>query len=121
MFAIRSPTAHTMVIGQGSYVVRGAITSDPGYARSIRRRSKRFSGGRGAPRNIYLGPRRTSSRLEAVMWEALADIAEDQDKAVDDVILELSRERPNDLNLSAAIRVFIVEFYRARFKGRRRR
>jgi predicted DNA-binding ribbon-helix-helix protein len=55
------------------------------------------------------------------MWEALADIAEDQDKTVNDVILELSRERPHDLNLSAAIRVLIVEFYRARFKRRRRR
>ena len=52
------------------------------------------------------------------MWEALADIAQDQDKTVDDIILELSRERPHDLNLSAAIRVLIVEFYRARFKGR---
>jgi predicted DNA-binding ribbon-helix-helix protein len=55
------------------------------------------------------------------MWEALADIAQDQDKTVDDVILDLSRERPKDLNLSAAIRVYIVEFYRARFKGGRRR
>ena len=86
----------------------------------MRRRRKLFSGGRVAARNIYLGPRRTSLRLEAVMWEALADIAEDQDKTVDDVILELSRERPNDLNLSAEIRVLIVEFYRARFKGRPR-
>jgi len=87
----------------------------------MRRRSKLFSGGRVAPRNIYLGPRKTSLRLEAVMWEALADIAQDQDKTVDDVILDLSRERPKDLNLSAAIRVYIVEFYRARFKGGRRR
>ena len=55
------------------------------------------------------------------MWEALADIAQDQDKTVDDVILELSREGPKDLSLSAAIRVYIVEFYRARFKRRRRR
>jgi predicted DNA-binding ribbon-helix-helix protein len=86
----------------------------------MRRRRKLFSGGRVAARNIYLGPRRTSLRLEAVMWEALADIAEDQDKTVNDVILELSRERPHDLNLSAEIRVLIVEFYRARFKGRPR-
>jgi len=49
------------------------------------------------------------------MWEALADIAHAQDKMVDHVILELSRDRPNDLNLSAEIRVYIVEFYRARF------
>ena len=55
------------------------------------------------------------------MWEALADIAQDQNRTVDDVILELSRERPHDLNINAAIRVFIVEFHRARFKGRRRR
>ena len=87
----------------------------------MRRRSKRFSGGRVAPRNIYLGPVRTSLWLEAVMWEALADIAHAQDKMVDHVILELSRDRPHDLNLSAEIRVYIVEFYRAQFKGGRRR
>jgi len=95
------------------------LSQAPSALGSMRRRSKLLSGGRVAPRNIYLGPRRTSLRLEAVMWDALADIAQDQDKTVDDIILELSRERPHDLNLSAAIRVYIVEFYRARFKARR--
>src|SRR5947208_13348802 len=58
-------------------------------------------GGRVVPRNIYLGPLRSSIRLEAVMWDALADIARDQTKTVDDVILEISRERQGDLSLSA--------------------
>ena len=80
--------------------------------RHMKREDWRKYGGRVVPRNIYLGPLRSSIRLEAVMWDALADIARDQTKTVDDVILEISRERQGDLSLSAAIRVYIVEYYR---------
>jgi predicted DNA-binding ribbon-helix-helix protein len=80
--------------------------------RPMKREDWRKYGGRVAPRNIYLGARKSSIRLEAVMWDALTDIARDQTKTVDDVILEISRERQDDLSLSAAIRVYIVEYYR---------
>jgi predicted DNA-binding ribbon-helix-helix protein len=53
------------------------------------------------------------------MWEALADIAGKRDKTVHDVIVEVSRAH-NQANLSSAIRVYIVEYYRAVISGRRR-
>lgn len=46
------------------------------------------------------------------MWDALADIAEERGTTVHDVLTEISSgyDAPN---LSAAVRVFIVEFYRS--------
>jgi predicted DNA-binding ribbon-helix-helix protein len=64
-----------------------------------------------APRTIFLGNHRTSLRLEAVMWDALADIAEERGKTVYDLIAEIHRNH-NQANLSSAIRVYIVEHYR---------
>jgi predicted DNA-binding ribbon-helix-helix protein len=62
------------------------------------------------PRTIAIGNRRTSVRLEEVMWAALADIAEQQGKTVHDLIAGINRDH-NQANLSAAIRVYIVEHY----------
>ena len=63
-------------------------------------------------RNIVVGGRRTSVRLEPVMWKALRDIAGRRQLSVHDLITEIAllRYAPT---LSAAIRVYIVDFYRA--------
>ena len=45
------------------------------------------------------------------MWAALNDIAAERGKTVHDVVLEINRGR-NGIGLTAAIRVFIVEYYR---------
>jgi predicted DNA-binding ribbon-helix-helix protein len=67
---------------------------------------------RSAPsRNIWIGSHRTSVRLEPVMWAALNDIAVERGKTVHDVILEINRDRKG-ISLTAAIRVYIVEYYR---------
>ena len=64
------------------------------------------------PRSIYVGGRHTSLRLEPIMWEALADIAEVRGTTIHDLVTEIADnyEMPN---LSAAVRVFIVEHYRS--------
>jgi predicted DNA-binding ribbon-helix-helix protein len=64
------------------------------------------------PRTIFIGNHRTSIRLEAVMWDALADIADEHGKTVYDLIAEIHRNH-SQANLSSAIRVYIVEHYRA--------
>ena len=67
---------------------------------------------RSAPsRNIWIGSHRTSVRLEPAMWAALNDIAVERGKTVHDVILEINRGHKG-INLTAAIRVYIVEYYR---------
>ena len=64
------------------------------------------------PRTVMVGARRTSVRLEPVMWEALVDISDRQQRAVSALVTEIDHER-SSLSLTAAIRVYIVRFYRA--------
>ena len=46
------------------------------------------------------------------MWDALRDIAEERGRTVDDIVTEISRSH-EETNLTAAVRVYIVKFYRA--------
>jgi predicted DNA-binding ribbon-helix-helix protein len=46
------------------------------------------------------------------MWDALADIAGEQGETIHDLIAGINRDH-NQANLSAAIRVYIVEYYRS--------
>jgi len=62
--------------------------------------------------NVVVAGRRTSVRLEPVMWEALQDIARRQERTVHDVVTQIDRERSAS-SLTAAIRVYIVAFYRS--------
>jgi predicted DNA-binding ribbon-helix-helix protein len=69
-------------------------------------------------RNIVVAGHRTSVRLEPVMWDALRDIAREKDMAVNALVTEIDRHRGAP-SLTAAIRVYIVDFYRrsARIRG----
>ncbi len=49
------------------------------------------------------------------MWEALAEIAEERGRSVHDLLAEISRKY-DEPNLSSAVRVYIVEFYRQRLR-----
>jgi len=62
--------------------------------------------------NVVVGDRRTSVRLEPIMWDALNDIAHRLGMTVHDLVTEIDRERTAS-SLTAAIRVYIVDFYRA--------
>ena len=62
--------------------------------------------------NVVVAGRRTSVRLEPVMWEALQDIARRQQRTVHDLVTEIDRDRSAS-SLTAAIRVYIVAFYRS--------
>lgn len=71
-------------------------------------------------RNVVVAGRRTSVRLEPVMWEALQDIARRQERTIHDVVTQIDRERTAS-SLTAAIRIYIVGFYRAAAGGEPRR
>ena len=62
--------------------------------------------------NVVVGRRRTSVRLEPVMWEALQDIAHRHRVTLHGLVTDIDRERTAS-SLTAAIRVYIVDFYRA--------
>jgi predicted DNA-binding ribbon-helix-helix protein len=61
--------------------------------------------------NIVVGRHRTSVRLEPMMWDALQDIAQQLRQTMHDLVTNIDRERTAS-SLTAAIRVYIVDFYR---------
>jgi predicted DNA-binding ribbon-helix-helix protein len=56
--------------------------------------------------------RRTSVRLEPAMWDALSDIARLRALQLNELVTEIDRQRSAS-SLTAAIRVYIVAFYRS--------
>ena len=62
--------------------------------------------------NVVVAGHRTSVRLEPVMWEALQEIARQQQTNINQLVTEIDRQR-NSSSLTAAIRVYIVDFYRS--------
>jgi predicted DNA-binding ribbon-helix-helix protein len=66
-----------------------------------------------SPRTVFLAEGKTSVRLAPVMWGALEDIARHKGITRQDLLSEIYRERQGS-GFTEAIRVYIVEFYRAR-------
>ena len=63
-------------------------------------------------RNVVVAGKRTSVRLEPVMWRALQEIAKYQNKAVHELVTEIDHLQLAS-SLTSAIRVYIVDFYRS--------
>ena len=61
--------------------------------------------------NVVVAGRRTSVRLEPLMWDSLRDIARRRGVGLNELVTEIGRQR-DALSLTAAIRVYIVNFYR---------
>lgn len=66
--------------------------------------------------NVVVAGRRTSVRLEPAMWEALRNVAHRLGVTIHDLVTRIDRERTAS-SLTAAIRVYVVDFYRAAFLG----
>jgi predicted DNA-binding ribbon-helix-helix protein len=63
-------------------------------------------------RSLTIAGHRTSVSLEEPFWEALADIASTRRQSVAGVIASIDQKRPVDSNLSAAIRIAVLDWYR---------
>jgi predicted DNA-binding ribbon-helix-helix protein len=63
-------------------------------------------------RNVNLQDRRTSVRLEPAMWEALDEICRREGTSINDLVGLIDRQR-RESKLTAAIRVFVMAYYRA--------
>jgi predicted DNA-binding ribbon-helix-helix protein len=74
---------------------------------------------RNPTRNIYLDGLKTTVRLEPIMWGALAEIARYQAISRQELIRRVAVTLGEGDNLSSAIRVYIVQFYRAEARGRK--
>lgn len=64
-------------------------------------------------RNITVLGKRTSVRLEPEMWNALREIARREQCKIHDICSLISLRKNNDTSLTAAIRVFLMLYYRA--------
>ena len=66
---------------------------------------------------VYIRRSKVTISLEPSFWEAFQEIAAEQGKTVNDLAAEIERTRTG--GLSAAIRVYIVEYYRSVISRRR--
>src|SRR5262245_62776868 len=62
-------------------------------------------------RSIVKAGHKTSVSLEDQYWRTLREIAEGRDMTVSDLIVEIDTQR-REGNLSSAIRLFLLDFYR---------
>lgn len=69
-----------------------------------------------AIRNVVVAGHRTSVRLEPLMWVALHEIAGWRGVGLNALITEIAQSREAS-SLTAAIRVYIVDFYRSAAAG----
>jgi predicted DNA-binding ribbon-helix-helix protein len=68
-------------------------------------------------RSIVIAGHRTSVSLEDAFWKALKEIAQTRRLSVAELIAAIDGERQignNTGNLSSAIRVFVLDYYRER-------
>jgi predicted DNA-binding ribbon-helix-helix protein len=63
-------------------------------------------------RNVFVGRRRTSLRLEPAMWDALTEICRREEMTMHQ-LCALIDVRRRASSLTAAIRVFIVNYFRS--------
>lgn len=64
-------------------------------------------------KNVTVDGHRTSVRLEPAMWNGLNEICRRERSSLHIVCSAISQHKPEDTSLTAAIRVFIVSYYRA--------
>jgi predicted DNA-binding ribbon-helix-helix protein len=63
-------------------------------------------------RSIHLRGQKTSVSLEDEFWDALKEISAAKGERVPDTINAIDQSRPDRLNLSSAIRLFVLRHFR---------
>ncbi len=63
-------------------------------------------------RNVNVGGRRTSVRLEPDLWEALREIASREQRSLHQICTDIDRTR-GGTRLTSAMRIYIVNYYRS--------
>ena len=63
-------------------------------------------------RSVTVAGHRTSVTLEGAFWDSLKEIADVRNQSINMLIAEIDKQQPE--NLSSAIRVFILGYYKAK-------
>jgi predicted DNA-binding ribbon-helix-helix protein len=74
-------------------------------------------------RSIVLGTHKTSVSLEDQFWDALKEIAEARKTTLSGLVtgIDSDRKHSKHSNLSSAIRLFVLSFYRDQIPGHKPR
>jgi len=67
-------------------------------------------------RSIVIAGHKTSVSLEDAFWKGLKEIASGRDMTLSDLVATIDSERRHG-NLSSAIRLFVLDYYRAQATG----
>jgi predicted DNA-binding ribbon-helix-helix protein len=67
-------------------------------------------------RSIVIAGHKTSVSLEDAFWKGLKEIAGGRDMTLSDLVAAIDSERQHG-NLSSAIRLFVLDFYRHQLSG----
>ena len=67
-------------------------------------------------RSIVIAGHKTSVSLEDAFWKGLKEIAGGRDMTLSDLVAAIDSERQHG-NLSSAIRLFVLDFYRQQLSG----
>jgi predicted DNA-binding ribbon-helix-helix protein len=62
-------------------------------------------------RNVSVGSRRTTVRLEPAMWDALGEICQREDMSLNDLCSRIAGRRSAS-SLTATVRVFVMSYFR---------
>ena len=65
-------------------------------------------------RSVTIAGHRTSVSLEPEFWLALTEIASERERALAGLIDEIDKREGRDKNLSSALRLFVLAYYRAK-------
>lgn len=63
-------------------------------------------------RNVTVSGKRTSVRLEPEMWDGLQEICRRERSSMHQIVTSISIQKAERTSLTAAIRVFIMRYYR---------
>ncbi len=70
--------------------------------------------GRPVKRSLTLKGHRTSVSLEEPFWVAFRQVADQQDKPINQLAAEIDADRGIEMGLASAIRVYVLAWYRDR-------
>jgi predicted DNA-binding ribbon-helix-helix protein len=69
-------------------------------------------------RSVTIAGHRTSISLEEPFWQALSEIADAKGESLAGLVAAIDGKRARNTNLSAAIRIHVLEWFRSRAAAR---
>jgi len=67
-------------------------------------------------RNVRIGRRRTSLRLEMAIWDALQDIAQREGQSLNELLTGVAAAQ-SESSFTASVRVHVLGYYRRQLPG----